>query len=318
MGGATGGPLRAYAGIRGYVLASPGPRALAMILNQSSGWDDKRDALARVSEILGGAQIELVKKGVNCAEVARNAVASGAQAVAAGGGDGTIRAVAEALANTGVPLGILPAGTLNHFARDLDLPLDPEAAAGVVRDGRTADVDIGEVNGRVFINNAILGLYPVYRAERVEQERSGAEGPFSVIAAALSVFRRNPALLIRMRLDGRDIVRESPLVIVANNEHRMEGYELGSRSRLDAGRLWVYVMRPKSRAGLLRTFLDVIAGRLRKREAFEIFTAAEAVISTGRRRVRVSLDGEIEELGAPLRFRSRPRALRVIVPARAA
>ncbi len=289
-----------------------------MILNQSSGWDDKNEALPRIAEILGGAEIHLVKKGVNCAELARSAVAAGAGAVVAGGGDGTIRAVAEALAGTGTPLGILPAGTLNHFARDLALPLDPEAAASVVRDGRTADVDVGEVNGRVFINNAILGLYPVYRAERAEQKRSGVEGPFGVAAAALSVFRRNPAVLVRLRLDGRDIVRESQLVIVANNEHRMRGYELGTRSRLDAGRLWIYLMRPKSRAGLLRTFLEVIAGRLRGRQAFEVFTATEAFVSTGRRRVRISLDGEIEELDAPLRFRSRPRSLRVIVPRQAA
>jgi diacylglycerol kinase family enzyme len=283
-------------------------------LNRSSGWDDSEQGVARLEEILTGARTELVKKGANCGDIALEAVRGGARAVAAGGGDGTIRAVAEALAGTGVPLGVIPVGTLNHFARDLNIPLDVQAAAEVIREGAMTDVDLGEVNNRVFINNAIIGLYPAYRAERGEEERRGAEGAFAVAGAALSVFRRNPALLARMRLDGRELVRHSPLIVVANNEHKMEGYQLGSRNRMDTGRLWIYVMRPRGRAGLLRTFASIAAGRLAKRREFEIFTAREAVIDTGRKHVRVSLDGEILELDGPLRFRSRSRALKVIVP----
>ncbi|HWR50537.1 MAG TPA: diacylglycerol kinase family protein [Bryobacteraceae bacterium] len=295
-------------------MATPGTSPLAVIINRSSGWDDTGEGLSRVESILRTTQVSLVKKGTNCEDVARRVVAEGARTVVAGGGDGTIRAVAEALTGTGVNLGVIPVGTLNHFARDLDIPLDLDQAASLVRDGTPRAVDTGEVNGRVFINNAIIGLYPAFRAERAEEERKGAAAPFAVAGAALRVFRRNPALLFRMTLDGREIVRRSPLVVVANNEHKMEGWQLGTRTRMDAGRLWIYVMREKGHANLLATFASVLAGTFDRNRHFEVFSVAEAVLSTGRKRIRVSLDGEIVELDAPLKFRSRPKALKVIAP----
>ncbi len=294
-------------------MAAPGISPLAVVLNSSSGWDAKEDARTRLESILRGADVHVVKKGADISELVRELVDGGAAGVAAGGGDGTVRAAAEALAGSGAALGILPFGTLNHFARDLGLPLDAEAAAHVIRNGETASVDVGEVNGRVFVNNAILGLYPIYREARTKEERLGADGAFAVAGAALRVFRRHPSLLFRMRLDGREIVRRSPIVVVANNEHRMEGWKLGSRERLDSGLLWIYVLRERGRAGLLRALASVLAGRFRRQEHFEVFTARAAQVTTGREQIRVSLDGEIVALDAPLRFQSRARALRVFV-----
>lgn len=295
-------------------MATPGGSPLAVIINRSSGWDDTGEGASRLESVLGTAELRLLKKGMNCADEARNAMADGARTVVAAGGDGTIRAVAEALAGTGVSLGVIPVGTLNHFARDLGIPLDLEAAASLIRNGPARAVDAGEVNGRIFINNAIIGLYSVFRAERAEQERKGAAAPFAVAGAALRVFRRNPSLLFRMTLDNRELVRRSPLVVVANNEHKMEGWELGTRARMDSGRLWIYVMREKGHANLLATFASIAAGTFTRKRHFEVFSATEAVVSTGRKRIRVSLDGELVELDAPLRFRSRAKALNVIAP----
>ncbi len=218
-------------------------------MNLSSGWEDKDSTLARIQEILSGARIELVRKGFECGEIARDAVRRAARAVVAAGGDGTVRAVGEALAGTGVPLGVIPAGTFNHFARDLGVPLDIEAAAAaLIRSGRIAQADAGEVNGRVFVSNAILGLYPAARQERAQEERRGAEGPIAVAGAALITFRRNRRARACAPGRARDRQKVGPH---RDREQRAQdpGYEIGSRARLDAGRLWIYNASRGTRGG---------------------------------------------------------------------
>jgi len=297
------------------LLSAPGFSPLTLVLNTSAGLTPTGDKLSRIESALPGAHVERVHAGLDAAGVARRAIEAGAETVVAAGGDGTVRAVAQAVADAGALLGIIPGGTLNHLARELNIPVRPELAAAVVRRGHVREIDTGDVNGHVFVNNAVLGLYAAYALEREGRRRRGAPAAVAAAGAALRVFAGNPVLRLRMRFDGRELLRYSPLVIVANNEHKMQGYELGARERLDAGRLWIYVMRPMTRAGLLRTALRVISGRLERNQAFEVFQAAGAVVETGRSRIRLSLDGELLELDAPLRFRSRPRALRVIVPA---
>jgi hypothetical protein len=95
-------------------------------------------------------------------------------AVVVGGGDGSVRTVASVLADTGVPLGVLPLGTLNHFARDLGIPLDVEAAAETIAKGDVRVVDLAKANGEIFINNASIGIYPYLVIAR---ERQGRPGP---------------------------------------------------------------------------------------------------------------------------------------------
>ncbi|MGC4004181.1 MAG: diacylglycerol kinase family protein [Pirellulales bacterium] len=94
-------------------------------------------------------------------------------AVIGGGGDGTLSAIAGALAGTKMPLGVLPLGTLNHFAKDLKIPMHLADAAWVVAQRRIAQVDVAEVNGRVFLNNSSLGLYPRMVIERDGQRQRG-------------------------------------------------------------------------------------------------------------------------------------------------
>lgn len=297
------------------LLAAPDIGSLALVLNTSAGLLAAGSRFAGVESRLEGARIERVRTGLDATGLASRAVQDGARTVVAAGGDGTVRAVAQAVAGTQATLGIIPAGTLNHLARELRIPLALNDAVSVIRTGRVRQIDAGEVNGRLFVNNAVLGLYTAYRAERTGEERRGSPRVVATAAAALRILSRNPVLRFRILLDGgRELLRYSPLVLVANNENRMEGHELGVRDRLDAGRLWIYVLRPRTRAGLLATGLRVVAGRLRKRRAFEVFAAAEAVIETGRTRIPLALDGELMELDSPLHFRSRPRALRVIVP----
>jgi diacylglycerol kinase family enzyme len=149
----------------------------ALLWNRSSGWSDSDEIQSKLASILAssGARVDIrqVERGMNIQEASNAVVASGADVLIAAGGDGTINAAASALVHQRTALGIIPAGTLNHFARDLEIPLEPEAAAQVVVDGRIIRVDAAAVNGHVFINNSVLGLFPNYRVAREAWERHG-------------------------------------------------------------------------------------------------------------------------------------------------
>ena len=119
----------------------------------------------------------MTAKDEDVSELVRAAVRRGATVVAAGGGDGTVNAVASVLVGTETTLGVLPLGTLNHFAKDIGIPLEMEEALAVLRDGKVQHVDVGTVSDRIFINNSGLGLYPdmVFNRER-RQNRARPNG----------------------------------------------------------------------------------------------------------------------------------------------
>jgi YegS/Rv2252/BmrU family lipid kinase len=296
----------------------PAQRKAFVILNASSGWEKKDTAPTLVREILHARGIDCtvtgVAAGTDIRALASEAVREGAELVVAGGGDGTLRAVAAALAGTKATMGVLPVGTLNHFARDMEIPLDLEKAAEVAATGVAVPVDVAEVNGFVFINNSVIGLYPAYRFERARRERRGWSGALSFLGGVYSVFRRYPYLTVRLTAGGVDVVRRTPLIVVANNEHAMEGFKPWQRDSMTEGMLWVYIARDRSRFGLVRALLKVLTGRLRAEDEFEVLRAREVRVETRRRRLGVSLDGEMVGMNAPLHYRSRPRDLRVMAP----
>ncbi|HEX8557199.1 MAG TPA: diacylglycerol kinase family protein [Pyrinomonadaceae bacterium] len=315
---------RAVAGAAGPPVLSSGAApegVLAVIINAASGSSEGGEAARAVEAAFDAcgarARVQVARAGVDdVTGLARRALSDGARAVVAGGGDGTVGSVAAALAGTGTPLGVLPLGTLNHFAKDLGIPLALEEAARNVCEGRAVSVDVGEVNGQVFVNNSSLGLYPriVRRREKL-QEREGS-GKWSAFArASLAVLRRYPFLHVRLDADGRRIVRKTPFVFVGNNEYRMESLQLGGRARVDAGRLSLYVAHRTGRLGLLRLAFSALAGRLEQAADFDALSAEEIWVETRRpRRLHVATDGEVSVMTTPLRYRVRPGALKVIVP----
>lgn len=289
-----------------------------IFVNSSSGWDAKEDAPERLRAafVEHGHEVDVVKvaRGTNIHELAKEAVREGCNIVVGGGGDGTLNAVGSALAGSDALFGVLPVGTLNHFARDLNIPLDLDGAAQVILTGRPEKVDVAEVNGRGFLNNSIIGLYPIYRFIKAEQERRGWHRWPAFLWAVWTVIRRYPFFTVRMEVDGREVVRRTPYILVANNEHAMQGYQLGTRASLKEGRLWVYVMRRQGRFGLLRMVINLALGRFSAEQDFDIFSAREVRVETKRRRIGVALDGEVTVMESPLHYRSRPLALNVIVP----
>jgi YegS/Rv2252/BmrU family lipid kinase len=291
-----------------------------VIVNASAGAGNADEVGRAVASAFAScgveARVRLARGGGGVVELARRALSNGARAVVAGGGDGTVSAVASLLVGTEKPLGVLPLGTLNHFAKDLGVPLNIEEAARGVCEGRVVSVDVGEVNGRVFVNNSSLGLYPriVRRREKL-RVRLGSGKWSAFFRAALSVLRRYPFLNVRLSADGREIVRRTPFVFVGNNEYQMESFQISARARLDAGRLSLYVAHRTGRLGLLRLAVRALFGRLRQAKDFDALRAQEIWVETHRpKRLHVATDGEVGVMTTPLHYRVLPGALRVIVP----
>lgn len=260
------------------------------------------------------AHITLAKSGAEIHAGAKAAIEGGANVVVAGGGDGTINAVASQLAGTDIVLGVLPLGTLNHFAKDLGIPLELQGAVQVIASGRRAQIDVAEVNGHLFVNNSSIGLYPQIVRHREQQQRLGRSKWNAFFWALLSVARRFPFYRITVSIDGQEHRRTTPFVFIGNNCYTMEGFHIGQRDRLDAGVLSFYSAQGIGRFGMFKLAFSALVGRLHQASNFESELTTELTIETKRRSLRVSTDGEVNVMNAPLRYRIRAGALCVIVP----
>ncbi|MEY2562711.1 MAG: hypothetical protein QOH88_904 [Verrucomicrobiota bacterium] len=290
-------------------------------MNQGAGksGNGKESSASRIAELFAamGEEPRIVqpKQGENISSLARAAARSGETTIVAAGGDGTISGVAGELIGTDKILGVLPTGTLNHFAKDLGIPLELEAAVRNVVQGRVQEVDAGEVNGKIFLNNSSLGLYPhiVSRREAQQQRLSRGKWP-AFFWATVQALRRFPFLDLRIAMEGRQINRRTAFLFVGNNEYEIAGFKLGSRACLNAGKLGLYVTRRTGRFGLFRLAFHALFGRVDQAKDFDVFCVTEARIETRKRRLLVARDGEVDRMEAPLEYRIRPGALRVLVP----
>jgi diacylglycerol kinase family enzyme len=290
---------------------------MVVIMNRGAGGsDDPEDRIIELLRSLGQEPRLVHPDAANdISRVAREAARSDDRVVVAAGGDGTISAVAAAVAGTDKVLGVLPVGTLNHFAKDLNIPLDLENAVRTIVEGQVVAVDAAEVNGRVFINNSNLGLYPQIVSRRDAQQERLARGKWPAFFwATMQALRRFPFLDLRIAFEGRQISRRTAFLFVGNNEYQIAGFDLGSRPCLDGGNLGLYLTHGTGRLGLFRLAFHALFGRVDQAKDFDVFCVKEARIETRKKRLLIALDGEIERMETPLHYRIRPAALRVLVP----
>jgi diacylglycerol kinase family enzyme len=292
---------------------------IAAVLNDSSGTGECEPKARQLEEILAAAgrpaQVTVARGGDQLRKAMTDAVAGGCELLMAGGGDGTINTAASVLAGRDIPLGVLPLGTLNHFAKDLGIPLELEEAARVVLNGSVCRVDVGEVNGRIFVNNSSLGVYPAIVRLRERYREGGRSKWVAALWASLVVLKRNPFMAVRITVDEQVTVKRTPFVFVGNNEYKMAGLEAGKRESLVQRHLAVYVMNAEQRRGLLRLGWQVLRKGVDEVKELDLITVEEAVIETRRPWLQVALDGEVVPLRSPLEYRIRPAALSVHVPA---
>ena len=292
---------------------------IEVVLNDSSGKGDCAPAAKRLDEIFAAAgreaRITVAHSGDEIRAAMQRARDEGCETLVAGGGDGTINTAAQVLIGSDIRLGVLPMGTLNHFAKDLGIPLELDAAAQVVLDGRLCRVDVGEVNDHVFLNNSSLGVYPAIVRLRERYQESGLGKWVAALWASLIVLRRSPFLAVRIITEGEATVRRTPFVFVGNNEYRMVGLQAGSRGSLKSGHLAVYVVHAERRLELLRLAGQVLLRGVDQVRELDLLTVDETTIETRRPRIQVALDGEVVSLSSPLTYRIRPSALVVHVSA---
>jgi len=295
-------------------------RRIYSIINCQAGTaaEAQRDAVRQAFASYGHEDeiesvIEICERPGFLAQIVRKAIASGADVIVAGGGDGTISTVADQLAGTNVALGVLPFGTLNHFAKDLGIPLDPHEAVEVICRGAIRRVDVGEVNGRCFINNSSLGVYP--EAVRVRERWQPLVGKWpALVIGALTVLRRFPVLRLDLEVNGARVRRRVPLLYIGNNDYSVEWPDLGGRARLDEGCLSLWMLHEASRLALLRSAFRLLGGTLHLAPEIEASRVESLTVNSRRRRLRVAVDGEVIPLRPPLRYCIRPRSLSVCVP----
>ena len=288
---------------------------MIVVMNKGAGGPD--DPQARVLDLFRayGHEPEFVDPGNDICAVAAQAARDAARIVVAAGGDGTVSAVAAALQGTEKILGVLPVGTLNHFAKDLRIPLDLESAVRTILEGEIAAVDVGEVNGRIFINNSSLGLYPRIVSRREAQQQRLARGKWTAFLwATIQALRRFPFLDLRIAFEGQEIFRRTAFLFVGNNEYEIAGFNLGSRACVNGGTLGLYLTHRTGRLGLFRLAFHALFGRVDQAKDFDVFCVTEARIETRHRGLLVALDGEVERIATPLHYRIKPGALRVLVP----
>ncbi|MEO8260138.1 MAG: diacylglycerol kinase family protein [Acidobacteriota bacterium] len=291
---------------------------IVVILNPAAGTShvaNLADRLTALFEAAGApARIVSPPSPAGIATAVRTAVAEGADVVAAVGGDGTVNAVASVLVDSETPLAVIPLGTLNHFAKDSGIPLDLERAVSTIAAGHTTQVDVGEVNGRIFLNNSSIGVYPDIVVERQELRRHGYRKWTAFAVAIVKVLRNYRGLVVRITSGESTHSLRTAFLFVGNNEYHVEGRQLGARDRLDSGRLFAYFAPRVHGRDLPKLLASAVIGRTH--ETLESFDAVTLRVETpGRRRLRVATDGEVAVMATPLHYRVRTGALRVIVPA---
>ena len=262
-------------------------------MNPSSGRDSPSDGDLVAAARERGVRAHVLREGEDLAVLARDAEA---EALGVAGGDGSLGAVAEVALEHDLPFVCIPWGTRNHFAGDVGLDTgDPLAALDAFSDGVERPIDVGRVGGRVFLNNVTLGVYARLVHHR-EQHRRRREALARLRAILLSL--RDRRWTERFVVDGQPL--RASVVLVANNEYRLDLFSIGERERLDGGVLAVYAAR-----GLRR---------LRWTER----TTPVVRIETRRHRARAAIDGEPAILESPLELRVEPNALRLLLPRAAA
>lgn len=260
-------------------------------------------------------QIIELKKGDDISALTKSAVQQKNNIIVAGGGDGTINAVASALAGSSkVKFGILPLGTLNHFAKDMKIPTDIAKAIETIVAGHVKSIDVGEVNAHIFVNNSSIGLYPSIVTLRESLQKTGLSKWPAAARASLKVLIRFRLLRLNIGAAGLEIAEhKTPLLFVGNNSYDMSFPTLGTRPSLQQGVMGVMMPRASTRIGLLYNFFSLVF-RTQPKSDVLTFETTSLSIKTKRSFVKVAVDGEVIMLQSPLNYLMRPKSLRVIVP----
>ena len=280
-----------------------------MFVNPRSGPDDS-PGVEDIEAALGplGYVVEPVEDARRLPDMVSSALERACRSVGIAGGDGTVRCAAQVLAGTGMPMLVVPAGTRNHFAKEIGIE-DLQAAEQAARAGSERKVSVGRVAGQVFVNNASIGLYPALVRHR-ERHEVGRSKAVAGLIAAFHLARHGQPLLVEV-----DGVEMSAWLVFIGNGRYGEGFgDLIERDSVDAGVLDVRVIQADRPLARIRVIASVAVGRMTKSSLVMARETKQVSIGVEGRCIDVALDGEVVSLDAPLVFTVEPSSLAVLAP----
>ncbi|HXA16818.1 MAG TPA: diacylglycerol kinase family protein [Thermoanaerobaculia bacterium] len=287
-----------------------------MFFNPSSGVKTSPAELSALEQAANDAGLEVVHvtRNLDCPSLIRERMREGTRLFVAAGGDGTINAVIQPLVHTDAILGVIPAGTYNHFAKDLGIPLSWRDALEVVVSGATRPIDTARINERFFVNNISMGLYPELVARREEKGRDYPRWK-ARLYAAFGTLQKFPHVAVTLDSEHHQEVIRTHVLMISNN-----GYDLSRlgieapRLALEEGRLSVYWLPHMPRLALTRFVAHYLAGRVREAPGFRSFRTSRIKVDSSKHHLHVGVDGEVVTMATPLVITIAPQSLSVKVP----
>lgn len=292
----------------------------SIVINAESGTARQYGAAALRETILAAAtkagQPDVDVQVVAPKQLPRALIAAteGSTEVWVGGGDGTLRSAAELAMKRDIVLGVLPLGTMNLLARDLNIPLEIENAVAALCGATVTAIDVGRVNQRLFLNKSALGLYPEMVVDRERRRRLfGLTKWPAMLRSAWRAVRRHRMMEIAIEHQGQRSEILSPAIVVAVGSYEFNAGRLFNRSDLQSGELTVYVSHEKTWLGSASQLAKLFLGTLQNDPSLQVIKAHSLKIDFSRSKP-VANDGEIDMLKGPIRYAVAPQALKVRQP----
>ena len=291
--------------------------SIEVIINSNSGARRAREMKVILERILarsGRTYGVTISGRDSLSRVIDEKAATDCEILVAAGGDGTASALAKVALERGKVLGVLPLGTFNYFARSLDIPLDLEAAARVILEGRAREVPVLDLDGRLVLNNTSIGILSAALLRRRELYRRWGRSQLNTyLSVLLTLFQAPPRLRVRLVTAQGELERRTPMVMICSSAFQMENFALAGKECLQANQFAVYVARLAGRLTLFRLGLRTLLRRLRAGIDYEVICVSDVTIERlKRRRFRATIDGELEPIESPMRVRMNPRRLSVM------
>ncbi|TJZ94046.1 diacylglycerol kinase [Paracoccus gahaiensis] len=292
---------------------------VCVVMNRGSGKKKHQELRQMLEERLapacGSYILRESRKGRDLPALARQVAGEDFDLVIAAGGDGTQSAVADALTGSETIMGVLPGGTFNYFARDLGVGEIVEDALDTILDARVEAVDVGNVNGLIFLNNLSFGAYPQILKTREGIYKRWGRSRLAAYWSVLVALRRlrNPMQLVA-RVEGESRRYTSALVFVARSAYQLDSFGLEGAAEIRRGEFAVLIAKAKRPLPLMRSALRMAVGRSAKDDDFDLILTDELQIETPKRRQLVAHDGEKTTLDSPFRLQVRHEGLRVLLP----
>lgn len=291
---------------------------MCCILNGKSGSASRAQHGAIADQFVKhGINVEILKMqdGVSISDLVDQATRENFDVIVAGGGDGTVNAVASALMrHPSIQLGVLPLGTLNHFARDLGIPFDLFEAIDIICAGHSKSIDVGAVNDCYFLNNSSVGLYPAVVKLRESLQVAGYSKCWAALLSSLRILSKFQRFELEVQPStGAFIKRKTALLFIGNNAYETAVTKLGTRLAIDRGQLWINIPTSQTLAGLIMGLIALMFQREKPADTL-IFEATSLKVSNHKKLLTVATDGEVLHLKTPLNYSILPKALNVIVP----